>query len=267
MAILSTEAMVLSKKNIREADRLYTFYTNQYGKVEAIAKGVRKTRSKLAGTLEPISRITITLASGKTFFTIVACETLYAYRRIKSELEPLLLGQRILAVVDRLTEFNQADARTYSLVRETLDGLEEERSEGHLPLVAYWYFLWRFTAVLGYAIDLYRCAVCGKRLTPDGNVLSLSHDGVLCASCAKTRQGMAFPRTAIVVAREIFRRPLLEFGRVRFTPSTRQTFQRVTAHLLDSLAEREARSSKDIFWQQADGVTNHQYGKKHRQTS
>ena len=80
------EAVVLRHANWGEADRILTLYTRERGKVRAIAKGIRRIRSRKAGHLEPFTRVTLQLAKGRDLFIITQAETLQAYLPIHENL-------------------------------------------------------------------------------------------------------------------------------------------------------------------------------------
>jgi DNA repair protein RecO (recombination protein O) len=72
---ITSEAIVLRHSDWGEADRLLWIYTRKYGKLRALAKGIRKIRSRKAGHLEPFTRVALLLARGRDFFIVTQAET------------------------------------------------------------------------------------------------------------------------------------------------------------------------------------------------
>lgn len=84
--LYKTEAIVLKHIPFGEADRLVTLYTPQLGKVRAVAKGARRARSKLAGHLEPLTRVNTLIRRGKTLDTISQSETVTSNLLLRGDL-------------------------------------------------------------------------------------------------------------------------------------------------------------------------------------
>ncbi len=82
-----TEAIVIRKIKLGEADRILTLYTPQLGKIRAVAKGVRRPRSKLAGHLELLTHSLVSLARGRNLDTIIGSQTINSFLLLKSDLE------------------------------------------------------------------------------------------------------------------------------------------------------------------------------------
>ena len=81
------QGVVLRHVEVGEADRILTFYTLEYGKVQAIAKGIRKMKSRKAGHLEPFSRVELMLAKGRNLDVISQAEAQNTYENLRSDLK------------------------------------------------------------------------------------------------------------------------------------------------------------------------------------
>ena len=77
--------IIIKRSNFAEADRILTILTDRLGKIKAIAKGVRKTRSHLAGSLEPYMLVDLQLHEGKTFYIVTGAEIMEEYQNIHSD--------------------------------------------------------------------------------------------------------------------------------------------------------------------------------------
>jgi len=120
-----TSAIVLRRVNYGEADRIVSFLTSDHGKVGAIAKGVRRPKSKLGGGLEPFCISTITFGEGKGDLDIVISTRLETfYKNIMSDYDRLQFGYEALKLVDRSTE-DVAEGTFYQLLQKTFVYLNE----------------------------------------------------------------------------------------------------------------------------------------------
>jgi hypothetical protein len=84
-----TDAIVLSRFDYGEADRIMTLFTPAHGKLKAIAKGVRRTTSRLGGALEPLAELRVALARGRTFDVVTQVEVTHAWLNLRDSAGPL----------------------------------------------------------------------------------------------------------------------------------------------------------------------------------
>lgn len=115
-----TQGIVLKRLNFNEADKLLSFYTRDYGKLTALAKGVRRIKSRKAAHLEIFNQVDIFVASGKTFHIVIEAQTVNSFACLRSQLSRVIQAYRIVEVVDRFCPENQENKRLYNLLIEGL---------------------------------------------------------------------------------------------------------------------------------------------------
>lgn len=163
MREIKTEALVLRRTNYGEADRILNLITSQ-GKISAIAKGVRRARSKLAGGVEMLSLVQLSIHVGKgELGMITSAKMLRYYGRIVSELDRMEVAAAILKNVNALADGADGDDY-FSIVKQGLAGLDDGM---RLELVEGW-CLMRMASASGEEINLYRDGH-GEKLRPDVN--------------------------------------------------------------------------------------------------
>ncbi|CAA9588313.1 MAG: DNA recombination and repair protein RecO [uncultured Thermomicrobiales bacterium] len=181
--IYRTEGIVLRRMELGEADRILTLYTPQYGKLRAMAKGIRRPASKLRGHLELFTRAKLMLARGRNLDVITAAETTEAFRGLRAEdsssLEPVGGAYRIAERLDRLTEDGVENRAVWDLLVAALGAL----SDGVPPRMVGLHFDLRLLGYLGYQPNLDSCAGCDRPLEPIENRYSFELGGVLCPDC------------------------------------------------------------------------------------
>src|SRR5574340_966097 len=116
MGMITAEAIVLKHGPWREADRPVIMYAGDHGKITAVAKSARKISSKLAGSLEPVSLIMVTLVHGRRQDTIAGAETLYPFALLRRSLPAMAHAGLIAEIVDRSTYASQPDQRLFDLI-------------------------------------------------------------------------------------------------------------------------------------------------------
>lgn len=116
----STEAVVLKRKNLGEADRLVTLFTKRFGKLTALAKGVRRITSRRAGSLEPATQGIFFFARGKNFDLITQVQPINSFLNARQNLARLTQINQILEIIDLLTVDNQEHPDIYQILLDTL---------------------------------------------------------------------------------------------------------------------------------------------------
>lgn len=165
MKQFKTTAIVLRRVNYGEADRIVSFITSTHGKVSGMARGVRKSGSKLGGGLEPFSESTITFGEGKGDLAIVMSTRLEKfYGNILGDYDRLQFGYEAIKLVDRSTEV-AVDAPFYELLKKTFVYLDAQKIDHRFTEV---WFRMQLENLLGRSPDLAHDAA-GKALEEDGH--------------------------------------------------------------------------------------------------
>jgi DNA repair protein RecO (recombination protein O) len=195
------DGIVLRTHKLGEADRIVTLLARRTGRVRAVAKGVRRTKSRFGGRLEPFTHVDLQLHTGRSLDVITQAETIRPYGEpFASDYPRYTTGSAMLETAERLTPIEKEPAlRQFLLLIGGLRALGEGEHEPRLVLDAY---LLRSLAVSGYAPALDECAVCGTR-APDmtdrpgaPRAFSVSGGGLVCRSCRGV--GTATPAGATI---------------------------------------------------------------------
>jgi len=171
------EAIVLRTHKLGEADRIITLLTRERGKVRAVAKGVRRTKSKFGARLEPFSRVDLLVFEGKNLDIITQAESLNAYGQdLALDYSLWTAGQTMLETADRLTPEDSVSAESqYLLLVGALRTLVSGEHAAGLVLDA---FLLRSLSMAGYSPTLNACVICGVAGTQP--FFHVSSGGALC---------------------------------------------------------------------------------------
>lgn len=145
--MFTTPSILLRSRDIGEADRLYTFYTRDHGKIEAVATGVRKIKSKLAGHCVPHAIIRCTFFPGRREMRLIQATALTHYPHIVRNFFSYGAAAYAREAVDLMTKSGVSDALLFDLLDRFFDGMEKGKAAPHLLLHA---FLFRFLSALGY---------------------------------------------------------------------------------------------------------------------
>jgi DNA repair protein RecO (recombination protein O) len=146
-----SDAIVLRRTNYGEADRIITFLTKDYGKVRAIAKGVRKERSKLAGGIEPFCVSTIGFtASNRELSILTSARLQKSYTNILSDYDRLEFAYECLKQINKITE-TVTDGIFFDLLQHLFTGLQNNRVS--LEIIMLWWFV-HIAEATGHGINV-----------------------------------------------------------------------------------------------------------------
>jgi DNA repair protein RecO (recombination protein O) len=187
---LKTEAVVLRSIRYGEADRILHVYTPNRGRLSAIAKGVRKTRSRFGGRLEPFCRVELVLHEGRSdLLTVTGAQTLAPFSRLRSNGAAIDAAARACDAVNRLFGEAESAEPVYHLLCNELTLLDADAA-AHAQLANQLAFRLKLLVAGGFAPYLAACASCGEREHLVG--FSGAAGGVVCGSC----EGGGFPLAA-----------------------------------------------------------------------
>ena len=185
---LKTEAVVLRSIRYGEADRILHLYTPDRGRVGAIAKGVRRARSRFGGRLEPFFRLRIELHEGRgELLTVTGAHTVNGHSRLRGDARALDAAARACDAVGRLFETSEPHPAVFNLLCRALSLLDEQAGaaaqssrSAHARAAALAFRL-KLLLAAGLAPQLDGCASCGEREHLLG--FSGAAGGVVCAAC------------------------------------------------------------------------------------
>lgn len=184
--LIKTEGIVLRSLRYGEADRILHLYTEDRGRVSAMAKGVRRARSRFGGRLEPFSRVALMLHEGRSeLMTVTGADTVAAHRRLRETAATLDAAARACDAVARLFETAEPHPPVYHLLCHELALLDADPSAA--TLANQLALRMKLLLAAGLAPQLTACASCGEGEHLTG--FSGAAGGVVCAAC----EASAFP--------------------------------------------------------------------------
>ncbi len=177
---VKTEAIVLRSLRYGEADRILHLYTPDRGRIGAIAKGVRRTKSRFGGRLEPFFRVRLVLYEGRSeLLTVTSVETIDPHARLRLDAGGLDSAARACDAVGRIFETTEPHAAVYNLLSNQLALLDADPARAtHANALA---FRLKLLIAAGLVPQLAACATCGSTEHLVG--FSAAAGGVVCSAC------------------------------------------------------------------------------------
>jgi DNA repair protein RecO (recombination protein O) len=180
MPVYRDEGVVLRTHKLGEADRIITLLTRHHGRVRAVAKGVRRTSSRIGSRLEPFMLADVQLYEGRSLDVVTQVETLAPYAAgIVGDYRRYTAGTAMLETAERLTDVEKEPATQQFLL--LVGGLRALAGGAHDPGLVMDAFLLRSLSVAGWAPSFLDCAKCGA--PGPHSAFSLPAGGSVCPDC------------------------------------------------------------------------------------
>jgi len=175
-----TKGIIIKRRNFGEADRILTIYTRDFGKISAIAKGVRKPLSKLGGYLELFYLNDMVLTEGRNFDIVTGAVVLNDYPKIRENHNKINQAFFISELLNVLIKEEEKSEEIFNLSRKTIEKLDTSSNKLLLS-----YFILKLLDELGHSPEISHCVKCRKSLEKGINYFSIILGGVLCDDCRK----------------------------------------------------------------------------------
>ncbi len=181
MALRHDQGIVLRGYPFGEADRVVVLLSPNHGKLRAVAKGIRMTKSRFGGRLEPFTHVDLLLYEGRNLDTISQVSVVEPLPHLRLVLDRVVAAGTMVEAIDAVAQEGEASHRLFLLLQRGLRALEAGPAQADLVSA----FLLKLAEVLGLAPALVACAECGS--TSNIHRFSLASGGVVCTRCSPDR--------------------------------------------------------------------------------
>ncbi|HTW09659.1 MAG TPA: DNA repair protein RecO [Acidimicrobiales bacterium] len=190
MSLYRDRGVVLRTYKLGEADRIVVLLTPGHGKVRAVAKGIRRTKSRIGGRLEPLSHVELLLYEGRELDIVSQAEMIEPWRALREDLNRLSQGLAMAEATEQVAQEQEPSMPLYRLLTGALRALV-----GHPGPLVVASFYWKLLLLDGAGPILDACARCGTRPTAaDLVAFDIAEGGTLCRSC---RRGLPLSPAAL----------------------------------------------------------------------
>jgi len=232
-------SILIRQRNLREADRIVTLLTRERGKLSAVAKGVRRPRSKLAGGLQLFSHARVQLAAGRSLEVVTQIEPVDTFYHLREDVARFNHACYASEMVDVLIEEQHADSRIFDLLLATLGGLDQ----GGDPSTLVRGFELKLLTRLGYGPELDTCVSCGASINAARAGFSPAQGGVVCSRCLRAQGAAPLPPAALQAMRELLRLPPQELAKRRLSKPVRERLNPLLRAFVDYRLDRPLKSA------------------------
>jgi DNA repair protein RecO (recombination protein O) len=244
-----TPAVILSRRDYGEADRILTVFTPALGKQELLAKGIRKTTSRKAGHLELFTHSTLLVAKARTWDIVTEAASVESFRALRTNLDAIGYASFISELIDCFTESDDDNQPLWDLFLLALRVLDDygqqtlnQQPQIEPQLLLHWFQL-QLLALTGFQPQFFYCLACQEALTPVTNYLSLEDGGVYCPRCGATQDGVeTLDADVLKILRHLQRTSWPELQSVRIRLPIQQTIDTILNRYLLTIVERQLKA-------------------------
>ncbi|MFZ7130738.1 MAG: DNA repair protein RecO [Eubacteriales bacterium] len=178
MSLQKATGIVIKRTEINDNDIILTMFSKERGKFQAIAKGVKKTKSPLIGSTQLFCYTHFVYYTGKTFDYVNETELLESFYKIRNDLERFAIATYMIEIVLHSFEMDQQEERVFNLLLYSLTLLNKPIRDTRLLLLAYQL---KIVGLMGYAPNLDACSHCHRKM--EEHHYSNHFGGLICGDC------------------------------------------------------------------------------------
>ena len=248
--LYKTLGIVLRYFNFSEADKIVTLYTSRFGKIKAVVKGVRKTKSRFGSSMELFTNSNLLLhhKENRDLYLVTQSSIVDSFKELKNNLNKLYKASYIVEVIDTLVKGSEKNQVLFNLIISAFSMLRhtdrESDSEAILRL-----FEIKFLTVLGYKLKLDRCSLCNKEFNNDKYFVSDTRFGILCKNCsADYYKKTSYPITknSMDFMKSMQNEEMKDYLKLKLSNQNLAELKKVLPNFIRYYAEKEMNSFKFI---------------------
>jgi DNA repair protein RecO (recombination protein O) len=235
------QAVVLRRRDYNDADRVLTVFTPHLGKLDLIAKGIRKTSSRKAGHLESFTHVSLLVAQARTWDIITEAVAIESFRHLREDLGGISRASYVAELIDVFGEASDDSIRLWDMLLLALRELDA--AEADPDLLLRWFEI-HLLSLAGFQPELFHCLGCGEDLQPVDNFLSFQAGGIYCPSCAQTLSGVErISPDVFKILRHLQRSTWGAVRSLQIRPAILQAVESILYRYLVTVLERQLKSA------------------------
>lgn len=229
--LCKTDGVVLKQTKFGEGDLILTVFTKKLGKVQAVAKGVRKSRGKFTGSTQLFAYGEFVLFKGRDLYQVSQVDLKESFYQLREDITKLTYGAYILELTESIITEGQTNNRLFHTLLGCLSVLTKLEKDYETVVKAYEL---KLLAYSGYKPELDRCAYCGNTRE---NIFKFSskEGGTICRSCfGQDMYAMKISPTTINVMKYLINMDLEQIARLRVKPDIMEELNKILKHYIST---------------------------------
>jgi DNA repair protein RecO (recombination protein O) len=224
-----TKAFIFKKNNINDSDRVFSVFTNEFGRLDIFAKAIRKNTSKLRSGIDTFFMSDIEFIQGKRRKTLTDAAIIEKFNNITGDLERFKTASEIGEILDNFIKGEQKDEKIFNLLNETFSKLNDNNLKSKKCAMVYYYFLWNALSLFGYCPEVHKCNTCSEKLNPYNIYFSEKSGGIICGKCLRQDVSAKKINSDIVkILRLILGKEWQTISRLKVEPASQKLLENIS---------------------------------------
>ncbi|GEA32469.1 DNA repair protein RecO [Clostridium diolis] len=237
LSIVETKAVIIKTQDFKENDKLVWFYTEKLGKITAIVRGAKKSKSKFLALTLPLCYGEYMVYKGKSLYTLQEGKIIQSFQGLLNDLHKLTYSSYLCELIDIACTDNEINMKLFKTLITTLYLLNTDALDYELLIRA---FELRLLKTTGYNLTLNNCSVCRKKIS-SSNYISLSHYGGICDECPK-EHGVFISKGAYNALRFLMNMDIDKLYRLNLNHEIKSEIEKVITFLVSNSYAKKPKS-------------------------
>ncbi len=238
MALAKVQGIVLKGINLGESDKIITVYTDVFGKIDIVAHGSRKPKSKFMASTQPFCYSEYVIFKGKNLYTLSDSMIIDSFQIILQDLEKLSYGSYFLELTDALNEKENKNVSILALLLKTMYLLVHDEIDIKLLRFA---FDFKAISLSGYMPQINYCIKCRKKIE-EVCYFNIPEGGAVCEDCMRQRSSFKLAKDEIELMQKIKLIKLEELRNIKYNDKSLSIIQSILLNYLQYHTGREFKS-------------------------
>lgn len=241
MAVYNAEGIVIRSRDFDEADKILVLLTREEGKVQAVARGARRPRSRYAAAGQLFTQANLALYKGRQLDTLSQIDIVESFRHLREDLVRMAYATYVCELMDEMVKERQRVEQAYLLLLTTLHLLNAPEYQPEPVLRAYEL---KLLSILGFRPEFSRCISCGKEIAAGPWVrFAPAAGGVLCGECpAEGEQVLRLSRGALETMRHLLEGDIRRVHVIKIGPELAKELDLAIGSYISARLERRLKS-------------------------
>ncbi|NRY61839.1 DNA repair protein RecO [Clostridium beijerinckii] len=237
LSIVETKAVIIKTQDFKENDKLVWFYTEKLGKITAIVRGAKKSKSKFLALTLPLCYGEYMVYKGRSLYTLQEGKIIQSFQGLLNNLHKLTYSSYLCELIDIACADNEINMELFKTLITTLYLLNTDALDYELLIRAFELKLLKTT---GYNLTLNNCSVCRKKIS-SSNYISLSHYGGICDECPK-EHGVFISKGAYNALRFLMNMDIDKLYRLNLNHEIKSEIEKVITFLVSNSYAKKPKS-------------------------
>lgn len=222
-------AFVFKKGDVNESDRVFSVFTDGFGRLDIFAKAIRKNASKLRSGIDTFFISEIEFIQGKNRKTLTDAIAIEKFDNIHNDLDRFTVANGIGRILDNFIKGEEKDEEVFRLLSEVFLKLNQQDLKVKNCILTYYYFLWNALSLLGYRPEVQKCNVCQENFNPYNIYFSEKSGGIICKKClCQDNSAQKINSDVVKVLRLIFNKEWQVVSKLKIEPDSQKLFEKVS---------------------------------------